>query len=146
VRVRIVGRGDEAGLEGVADLRPGEGPLAGIEAALASAERAAFVVACDLPLVTAEFLGFVASRAARAPDSIVVPADAEGRVAPLCGVYPATALPTASRLLDAGERRPRALLDAFPSLLIRFEEYAHLPGASHVLRNVNTPEEYRALG
>jgi molybdopterin-guanine dinucleotide biosynthesis protein A len=146
-RVRIVGRRwDEGGLSCIEDLRPGLGPLAGIESALAHAGGAGvFVVACDLPLVTADFLGLVAGRAASAPETIVVPADAEGRVAPLCGVYPARALATASRLLDAGERRPRALLDAFPSLLIHFEDYAHLPGAERLLRNVNTPSEYEAL-
>jgi molybdenum cofactor guanylyltransferase len=147
IAVRVVGRsGDEEGFPCVEDTRPGWGPLAGIESALANtAAAAAFVVACDMPLLTTEFLGLVAARAATAPDAIVVPVDAEGRVAHLCGVYPRAALATASRLLDADERRPRALLDAFPSLLIPFDDYAHLASAPHLLRNVNTPAEYAAL-
>jgi molybdopterin-guanine dinucleotide biosynthesis protein A len=145
--VRLVGRrGGGCGIAGLEDLRPGEGPLAGIETALAAASgAAAFVVACDLPLVSGELLALLARRAALAPGSIVVPADAGGRVAPLCGVYPAGALPVASGLLDAGERRPRALLDAFPTVLVHFREYAYLPGAKRLLLNVNTPDEYRAI-
>jgi molybdopterin-guanine dinucleotide biosynthesis protein A len=145
--IRLVGRGgDWCGMSGVEDLRPGWGPLAGIETALASAGGgAAFLVACDLPLVSSALLALLANRAALAPDSIVVPIDAGGRVAPLCGIYPGGALPLASRLLDAGERRPRALLDRFPAVLIGFDEYAHLPGAKKLLLNVNTPDEYRAV-
>jgi molybdenum cofactor guanylyltransferase len=146
-RVRLVGRScGEEGFGSVEDLRPGSGPLAGIESALAHADRpGVFVVACDLPLLTSEFLGMVARRAESAPTSIVVPLDVEGRVSPLCGVYPRTALEAASRLLDAGERRPRALLDAVPSVLIRFDEYAHLAAAERLLRNVNTPSDYAAI-
>ena len=145
--IRIVGRaGEWRGIPGIEDLRPGLGPLAGIETALAhTPQGAAFLVACDLPLASGELLALIARRASLAPRSIVVPADADGRVAPLCGVYPKAALEAVSRLLDAGERRPRALLERFPALVVGFEEYAHLPGAPRLLRNVNTPEEHREI-
>lgn len=145
--IAVVGR--EAAPEpfvAVPDLRPGLGPLAGIESALAAARTpAALVVACDLPMVTTAFFERLVARASEAPDRILVVEDADGRVTPLCGVYPATAREVAARLLDEGERRPRMLLDAVGSRALAFAEYRDLPGASRLLENVNTPDEYRRL-
>jgi molybdopterin-guanine dinucleotide biosynthesis protein A len=145
--ITVVGReGEAGGYPAVADLRPGLGPLAGIETALSRAETdVAIVLACDLPLVTAELLELLAARAAGAPGAIVVARDAGGRLAPLCGLYPTAARESVSRLLDAGERRPRALLDSRPTVVVDYCEYAHLPAAERLLLNVNTPEEYEAL-
>ena len=145
--IRVVGReADAGGFPSVADLRPGLGPLAGIETALShAASPSALVLACDIPLVSTALLELLATEAAAAPGSIVVPEDADGRLAPLCGVYPTAALAVASRLLDVGERRPRALVDASPSRVVRFDEYRHLPDAPVLLRNVNTPEEYEGV-
>src|SRR6185436_6844067 len=110
-----------SGLRGVADGRPGCGPLAGIETALSHATTpAALVVACDLPFVSTALLELLVARALEAPGEIVVTEDADARLAPLCGVYPQAAREEAGRLLDAGERRPRALLDRFPSRVLPF--------------------------
>lgn len=144
-RVRVAGRARVAALDGVEDLRPGEGPLAGIETALTHCgTEAALIVACDMPFVTRAFLLLVAGRAASAPGRIVVARDPDGRLAPLCGVYPRAALAVAAGLLDSGERKVRALIDRVPTLVLDPDAYAHLPGARELLRNVNTPEEYRA--
>jgi molybdopterin-guanine dinucleotide biosynthesis protein A len=145
--IRVVGRdAATSGIPAVADLRPGLGPLAGIETALAHARtQAALVLACDLPFVSTALLELLAGESAAAPDSIVVPEDAAGWRAPLCAIYPVSALGAASRLLDAGERRPRALLEAVPSLVVPFDAYRHLPGAPLLLRNVNTPEDYEGI-
>lgn len=144
--IAVVGRVDRtSGLRGVPDHRPACGPLAGIETALAHATTpAALVVACDLPLVSTALVELLVARSSEAPGAIVVTEDADGRLAPLCGVYPVAALGETARLLDAGERRPRALLERFPSRVVPFADYAHLPGAPLLLRNVNTPEEYEA--
>jgi molybdopterin-guanine dinucleotide biosynthesis protein A len=144
--VSVVGRVEAtSGLTGVPDGRPGFGPLAGIETALAHATTpAAIVVACDLPLISTALVELLVARSREAPGAIVVTEDADGRLAPLCGVYPKAALEEAGRLLDAGERRPRALVDRFPSRVVAFADYAHLPGARRLLRNVNTPEDYES--
>ena len=143
----IVGRAEPlGGLRAVSDLRPGCGPLAGIETALSvCASQFALVLACDIPLVSRELVEFLFDEAFRRSLSIVVPLDAGGRVSPLCGVYPKAALPTVSALLDAGERMPRALFRAFSTIEVPFEDYAHLPRARDLLRNVNTPEDYVTL-
>ena len=142
--VRVVGRaGDIENLPSIEDLRPGLGPLAAIETALAAAAGVdVLVVACDLPLISTALLALVVECARSAPGSIAVPLDSEGRLAPLAAVYPTSALARVASLLDAGERKPRALLDIIPTVVLPFEDYANLPGALHLLRNVNTPEDW----
>ena len=135
--VTLVGRGGQVGdVAAIPDLRPGLGPLAGIESALAAcATEQALVVACDLPFVTTALLELLLERSALQPDTAVVPLDADGRVSPLCAVYPRSSLPLVTELLDRGERT------RFPTDLVPFADYAHLAGATELLRNVNTPAD-----
>ena len=144
VATTVVGRsGSCFGYRAIADLRPGLGPLGGIETALAHAQTASvFLLACDLPRVSTALLALVADRADASPETIVVPADVSGRIAPLAGVYPTSARREVARLLDAGERRPRALFERIATVVVPFEEYRHLPDAESLLANVNTPDEY----
>ncbi len=141
--ISIVGGGPRlTELTALPDRRPGLGPLAGIETALAacSTDRAV-IVACDLPFVTAALLEFLIAREDAGPDGAVVPLDSDGRVSPLCAVYPRSALPLVGELLDSGERTPRALLVRIRTDLVPFADYAHLENAGQLLRNVNTPED-----
>ena len=142
--ITVIGReGSFGGYRALPDLRPGLGPLAGIETALASATTpSALVVACDLPLVSTALLELLLDAAAAAAESIVVPEDAAGRPSPLCALYPRASRETVARLLDEGERRPRALFAAYPTRIVRFDEYRHLPAAERLLENVNTPDDY----
>ena len=99
----------------IPDLRPPCGPLGGIEAALQRAgERrleGAFVLACDLPLVTAETVRTIALAlgdfAAAAPERDAVPS-----FEPLCAAYRTSCLERVSVLLDGGERAAHALFDS----------------------------------
>ena len=145
--VTLVGRDTPQGrIPAVPDLRPGCGPLAGIETALARATTpAALVLACDIPLVSRDLVALIIERWRAQPSTIVVPLDAEGRDSPLCGIYPVSALATTSELLDHGERMPRLLLNVYPSRRIPFCDYAHLPRAYELLRNINTPDDYAGL-
>jgi molybdopterin-guanine dinucleotide biosynthesis protein A len=146
-RIVVVGReADACGLPAVPDARPGCGPLAGIETALSTAStRSALVLACDLPFVSTALLELLVARARECADAVVVAEDAGGRMAPLCGVYPTAALEVISRLLDAGERRPRALAEHVPFRIVPFIDYAALPRAPLLLKNVNTPEDYESV-
>ncbi len=141
--VTLIGR--ESAIEGlpaVPDLRGGLGPLAGIETALSicGSERA-LVVACDLPFVTTDFLALLLARSEARPAAAIVPLDSDGRVSPLCAIYPGSALPLVTELLDAGERTPRALLVRIEADLVPFADYSQLDGAADLLRNVNTPAD-----
>lgn len=118
------------------DLRPGEGPLAGIEAALAGT-RAQWnlTLACDLPGVNLELLAQLFEHAERGGAECTVARDAAGRVHPLCAVYDAGCLATVQAALDRGERR---LLRVLEELRVSYLDVAD------TIANVNTPEEWRA--
>jgi molybdopterin-guanine dinucleotide biosynthesis protein A len=130
----------------IADLIPGCGPLGGIHAALTYARGdAVFVVACDMPYVTAEFGGFLLGLA-RVAD-LVVPRTERG-YHPLCAVYTRACLASIERRL--GERR-LALKDlvADKDVLARVvtaEEIGGFGECGRLLANINTPAEYASLG
>jgi len=144
--IAIVGtNAPDIGVPTIPDDRPGCGPLAGIETALRIANTGAvLIVACDLPLVTTAFVRLLLERWAEGPDRIVVPEDSAGRLAPLCAVYPVSILQRVTALLDAGERKPRLLVDDRADV-VSFKHYAHLAGAEHLLENVNTPADFQRL-
>lgn len=145
--VTLVGRDTPQGrIPAIPDRRPGWGPLAGIETALLNATSpAALVLACDIPLISRDLVGLLIEGWRRKPTAIVIPLDVDGRESPLCGVYPTDARQTASDLLDRGVRMPRVLLDGYPTVRVAFAEYAHLPRAQELLRNINTPDDYAGL-
>lgn len=125
-----------------ADRFPGCGPLAGLHAALAACRAPLlFVTPCDTPLAdwdTARALyGFLDSGW-----DAVVPVDSSGRLHPLCGLYRKRALPVLEEHLGAGRYRVTEALCALP---VRRVPAGALPHGEDTLRNLNTPEEYRAF-
>ncbi|MBZ9716081.1 molybdenum cofactor guanylyltransferase [Deinococcus multiflagellatus] len=116
----------------VPDTRPGQGPLAGLEAALGAAPPGWVAFAgVDLPDLTAAY--WQALCAARTPDALSVQAlDPEGRPQPLAALYHTALKPRITALLNSGERRLR--LAALP------EHTVLVPGLPP-LRNVNTPTD-----
>lgn len=144
-RTRTVGaKGADslAGLGNVPDLYTEWGALGGLHAAL-SASRApwALVVACDLPFLTGELFERLAE--GRDPFDAVVPVQPDGRLQPLCALYRAEPCRERAReLIEQGERRPRALLDAVRTRRVEPRELEDLTGAALFFTNVNTPEEW----
>lgn len=123
----------------VHDLRDDTGPLAGIEALLASESADDYLVCpCDLPLVTPELLG----QLGRPTDAVATVFRLEGReqIEALPARISASALPLVRELLDAGTRSVWKFMEQAGVQRI------DLP-ASHarLLHNVNTPAEYAAL-
>jgi molybdopterin-guanine dinucleotide biosynthesis protein A len=114
------------------DRRADAGPLAGIEAGLlASSADCALVAAGDLPWLEAGILRSLLDRLEGAEA-----AAAEGRHGPeplLAAYRRDVALVAATRLLNAGERRARALLGELAVVRV-----ADVRGAS---RNVNEPAD-----
>jgi molybdenum cofactor guanylyltransferase len=120
----------------VADLRPGAGPLGGIEAGLAVARHATLVaVACDMPYVTPELTQRLVG-AAEGHDAAVPRLG--GQPEPACAAYRRSAAPPISAALAAGNRKAA---DALSRLVV-----AWLDGEDPSLfTNLNTPAEYRAF-
>lgn len=143
-RVNLVGAKDVTSLMygNVPDVYAGWGALGGLHAALAACQAEwAAVVACDLPFVTGELLARLVSL--REEAEAVVPLQPDGRLQPLCALY--RTHPCAERareLIEEGERRPRALLQAVRARMVQWREMADLTGAELFFENVNTPEDY----
>ena len=90
----------------IPDLRPGNGPLGGVEAALsASGAEWNLVVACDMPRVSAPLLEELVERAERCRADCLVPLSTRGRPEPLCAVYHRRCLSAATAALDANMRK-----------------------------------------
>lgn len=124
----------------IPDLHPHDGPLGGIHTALHSGRHPwAFVIACDLPFVTPQFLLALWQR--HEGFDAVIPVQTDGRCQPLCALYARErCLPVAARLIEQGERKPRALLNSINGLFISVET----PDSTEALMNINTPADYRA--
>lgn len=145
-RVRLVGsRGDpgDSGFENVPDVLEHWGALGGIHSALAACQTTwAFVVACDLPLVTSELLSRLWQMNSDKLDAIV-PIQPDGRPQPLCAFYRREVnTEEAARLIATGEHAPRGLLAQVRTRWVEPQELADLPGAEYFFLNVNTPADY----
>ena len=145
-RVCVVGsRGnpEDSGFENVPDVLEHWGALGGIHSALAACQTTwAFVVACDLPLVTSELLSRLWQMNSDKLDAIV-PIQPDGRPQPLCAVYRrGVNSEEAARLIATGEHAPRGLLTQVRTRWVEPQELADLPGAEYFFLNVNTPADY----
>lgn len=116
----------------IADTRPGQGPLAGLEAALMHAPTGWVAFAgVDTPHLTPAYWTALAD--ARTPDALAVLAvDANNRPQPLAALYHTDLRPRVMALLDGGERRLRLAALNGSAVLV--------PGLdAGFFRNVNRP-------
>lgn len=117
----------------VVDEHPDQGPLRGIATALREAQTPwVFVVGCDQVGLDADDLMLLTEHCTRGTMAIAwhSPAGPE----PLCALYNRSLAGTATRLLESGERRARALLDG-----------AHFVERAESIRNVNTADDLRRV-
>ncbi len=145
------------------DLHPGCGPLAGIEAALAStATPLNLFVAVDLPLLPPQLLQLLLERAACTGALATMPS-VGGQPQPLCAVYHRDFLPAVHASLEAGSYKVmRAVRGAtHPDTstqdgkgldLFRLEAVRSAAGIpwlpvclADAFLNCNTPEEHRLV-
>lgn len=121
----------------VHDTEAGVGPLAGIAAALVQASHSRVtVLAVDLPHMSAEFLRELFSRS---PGG-VVPVWPDGRVEPLCAIYPREALASARRAIAEQRFAVRDWVADLEraNLVTRFPLG---PGHAPLFRNWNEPRD-----
>jgi len=117
------------------DREGGLGPLAGIREGLAHARgELAFVTATDAPYLTTAFVRAVLG-AGRAAAPML-----DGFLHPLSAAYPTAGAEAAGRLLGAGRRRPRDLLEALDFVALGPGD---LPDVASV-EGFNTAESYLA--
>jgi len=122
------------------------GPLGGIQAALATiAERGgdrAFVLACDMPYVTADLVAYLIELSRHA--DAVVPSTEQG-YHPLCAVYTLACLDPIVLRLREGRLKVQDVLGDVNTTVVRADELERFGQRHRLLRNVNTPGDYAAL-
>ena len=131
------------GVEVIRDEAEGHGPLAGLAAGLAALEgacEAAYLSACDVPLLRAAFV----RRVAEGPLPLATAPHVGGFFHPLAAAYRLDVLPVVRAMLAAGELRLTDLFARVPTRAIEAAEFADTDPALDSLRNVNTPDEYAA--
>jgi molybdenum cofactor guanylyltransferase len=147
------GRYTLSGWRTVPDLRPAEGPLAGLETALfafvqhlpaggcAAGGWLAFA-ATDLPNLNPEFWKLMVGAtteagASTAAAQAVIGLDHTGRPQPLAALYHTGALPRVTELLDKGERRMGVLLEHLRVVQVPWKSTEDVAPSAFV--NLNTP-------
>ena len=138
---RIVGSREKYGAFGdvIEDVYPGQGPLAGIHAALcASATDHNLVLAVDTPLLTADFVRHLAAQAERSGAVVTIPRTRDGRLHPLCTIYRRSFAEVAESAL----REKRNKIDALFSL-VSVEYVSPAAGGfdERMFTNLNAPED-----
>jgi molybdopterin-guanine dinucleotide biosynthesis protein A len=118
------------------------GPLAGIASAL-SASRTDWnlILACDLPYLSREWVGWLLARTNVSSAQIIMPRT-EGGPEPLAAVYRREC---ADPIIAALHRGVRKVTDATAQLRTDFvaePEWHHIDPDGRVLRNMNSPEDY----
>ncbi|PXW33468.1 UNVERIFIED_CONTAM: molybdenum cofactor guanylyltransferase [Williamsia faeni] len=124
----------------VTDEKPGAGPLAGLARGLAAAAEAGrdvvFVCATDMPLVSVEMIDELLRGLSDADDAAIA-VDTQ-RAHPLAGVYRTRAAGTLADLVQTGERRMLAAVDALRTNRVTLSDPSWLT-------NVNAPEDLHRL-
>jgi molybdopterin-guanine dinucleotide biosynthesis protein A len=130
------------------DERPQRGPLEGLRAGmkvLHGRAEAAYVTACDVPLLAPAFVEFLLGQLGDADAAVPV----EGRDGrpfyhPLAGVYRLRVLPVVERLLASDQLRLGGLIESIDARLLPVAELRAADPELATLNNLNTPEAYEA--
>jgi molybdopterin-guanine dinucleotide biosynthesis protein A len=130
-----------AGGRFIFDLVPARGPLGGIHSALADTDaKWVFILACDYPFMTAEFIRFLADKVSDG-HAAVVPEQPDGRLQPLCAFYKRAA---AAPLIDAIIQRPRVppplhdIVNELDPVIVKSHEFAHFGSSDMFFVNINS--------
>jgi molybdopterin-guanine dinucleotide biosynthesis protein A len=126
------------------DEREQRGPLEGLRAglrALPDSVDMAYVTSCDVPLLVP---AFVARMIELMGDHDIAVMEIDGFAHPLSAVYRRNTLPHVESLLAHDKLRPVFLFDAVRTRRVRPEEMVSADPQLDTLRNLNTPEDYRA--
>lgn len=130
------------GLRMIADDWPGAGPLGGIATALRASSTAwNLIVACDLPYLTSEWLGYMAARARESQGDAVLAMHARG-AEPLCAMYHKRCESTIRAELEGGTRKVTDGLRQLVVEMIGPLEWKSFDSSGLLFKNMNSPEDY----
>lgn len=130
-----------AGVEVVRDEKPGQGPLAGMQAGLrAAAFDYALVVACDMPFLSPSLLRYMADLPR---DYQALLPEWQGRRHPLHAIYARACLPVINALLSEGQRSVQELLARVDVRLLSQGDIRQRDPAGLSLFNLNDAQDLK---
>jgi len=133
----------------VEDLWPGEGPLGGIlTSLLATAEIDGgrdwnFIVSCDMPFLTREWLKFLIGRALASPAQVVLAHSAAGPE-PLCACWRTDTAETLREALERGVRKVTDGVALLCSEVLDERDWKRFDSRGRLFWNMNTAADYEA--
>lgn len=157
------------GVPMIGDLKKERGPMTGILSALiATGEDAVFVVACDMPFISAELIRYMVDRynqqsansiqhlafsiqQSANPQPPVLNYDAvipvfNNRPEPLFGIYTRSGIDIMAGAIDDGQRGIYKLLESMKALFISEEEVRGIDPEGKSFVNINTVADYENTG
>jgi molybdenum cofactor guanylyltransferase len=127
----------------VRDALAGKGAPGGLHAALAAAgTRWIFTVGCDMPLLAAEPIAWLAARR----DAPAVAVVWRGRLEPLHAFWSRECLPTVERMLRQGDPSMWKIATACDARFVAEEEWRAVDPEGRAFENANTAEDVARLG
>ncbi len=127
----------------VADVYAGQGPLAGLHAAMLHSAKPRFLLlACDMPNVNDRLIRAILN--SRADYDVVVPRTSDGMVHPLCGAYRRTCFEMLEQSLARARNRVADFLSS-PALKVRYFDITASGFPDDDLLNLNDKNDLRGL-
>ena len=127
----------------IPDPVDGFGPLAGLLAALDdSTSEWNLVVACDMPRLTPDFLGFLLSQARESAAEVLLPVDVDGMPQPLCAVYSLGVGNAIRRAVDSGVHKMTKAFESLRIMQLLPEQYQKFSPDGKLFTNLNLPQDF----
>jgi len=130
----------------IEDVFRGQGPLAGIHAALSSKAASEFnlFLAVDMPSVTTDLLRFLVHTAEESNAVVIVPR-VEDHLQTLCAIYRPGFRRVAEEALLAGHNKIDPLFHQVRTRIVEQSELKSLGFSAELFDNVNTPDEFKKI-
>ncbi len=130
----------------VQDKFPGQGPLAGIHAALSSdsARHDNLILSVDTPAISAKLLKYLLNKSEAGTAQVTVPMAAD-HLQTLCAVYRRPFSAVAEEALRDGRNKIDPLFSEVTVQIIHEEELKRLGFSAEIFDNVNTPEDWKRM-
>jgi molybdopterin-guanine dinucleotide biosynthesis protein A len=131
----------------VKDRWPGEGPLGGIVTALLHTQEREpasewnLIVSCDMPFLTANWMEFLAQRAAKSDAQVVLPHSEHGPE-PLCACWRTDAVETLQSALERGVRKVTQGISLLRAEVLDERYWKRFDSAGRLFWNMNTAADY----
>ena len=126
------------------DDTPHLAAIHGLRRALREAKDRVFVLAVDLPALSAALIRAIGERGLATGAAALVPW-ADGRLQPLAAVWRKTALPELDRRMSRGDLSLHGLAEAIDAEILPEQEWRAIDPSGNSFLNVNTLQEYAQL-